>query len=360
MNGRGSLGSRWEELSLDYALGSPELARHQWHVQAQGSAEVPTRDEAEASTFDFGLSATGERVLTERVSLLGSLGSTWLQYGGGDPASRAYDSRQLDASVGGRFVVGSSDELTASLTLQSLGYPDDPGADYDRLGLLASARGERGSLAFDASLGLTAEDQADGSVSAATGTTADDHEELELSATATWTFESRFSGSLRFAHGTKDWSHPGDTNFDSAETSVGPGLDWAWADGWSMNLGSNWSWLRYRDRDGDDGTAGAAVDETLDDQDSFDLQVAVSLQQGALQLTLGHTWDGTHYPRSGQTALDTNVDGRGRTLSLSMAWAFAEAWSFDCSWSRDQDTYRARPEDDTVARALAASLRKTF
>jgi len=359
LTGSGSFGTAFDTLSVEYRVGSPAAARRRTSGGLSlGFEGEKSADPLAVDTVTFGLTADTERPAGSSLEWSGRVAYDAVDYAGGTTST--FGSRSLDGSL---TLVGSAGEATyeVGLTFDAWAYPDDRAADNRERSLHVAAWGSRSRLDWDLRASSSTHAAADtGSVSLQTGTTADDYDERNLSTALGWRFTDSLSSRLEIAWSTRSYDHPDAWNTSNDTFEMEPSVDWELGRGWSATLAAAWSMDRHRDRDGDDGSTAPAIRESMDDMDERRVETSLLHSTDEVSVSLGASWSREHYPASNQTVVDETVDSATRSLNLALSWRFYRDWTFEFSAERTTETFAVRPEDDTRAETIGASLQRTF
>ncbi len=357
--GRGSLGTTFNEMSVEYNVGRPSAALDQLSGGLTANFEGEKTDDPLASdTLNWGLNGKTTKGIGKDTELSADLSLDSINYLASTTTS--YDSRELNGSLGVSYF-GKNVEYGASLFIDNMTYSDDPAGDYSDFGIELSALGQKGKVDWEIAYTGSSRGYDDVlSESVQTGTTNDDYDSSELSITAEWSFSDSLSTEFSINWSDQSYDNPNETNFDFSTFEFGPDVDWDIGSGWSSTVSLHWSRERYKDRDGDDYDTSPAIQENIDDLNNRDLELSFMYSQKELDLSFGTNWSRDHYPTSNQTVNDENVDSRSRTMNFSLLWRYAADWSFEFNASRSDETYEARSEDNTRADSLSVSLNRKF
>ena len=358
-NGRTSLGTTFNEMSVEYTVGRPAASLDQLSGGINANFEGEKTDDPLASdTLNWGLNGKMTKGVGKNNEFSADMSLDSIDYLASTTTS--FDSHEWNLNFGLTHF-GEKVEAKGELFFDKMTYPDDPAGEYLDFGYILSANGQRGKVNWDVAYTGTSRGYDDiNSESAQTGTTNDDYHTDELSVTSEWSFDDRLSAELSLTWTGQDYDNPNETNYDFNTLTFGPDLDWNIGDGWSSTLSFHCTRERFKDRDGDDADTEPAIQENIDDLDNRELELSFMYSRKELDLSFGSTWARDHYPTSNQTINDENVDGKSRSLFFTLLWRFAPDWTFDFSASRADETYDVRSEDNTRADALSASLKRAF
>ena len=358
-NGRTSLGTTFNEMSVDYNVGRPAAALDQLSGGINANFEGEKTDDPLASdTLNWGLNGKMTKGVGKDNEFSADMSLDSIDYLASTTTS--FDSTEWSLSMGITHF-GQEVEASGTIFFDKMTYPEDPAGEYLDFGYTLSANGQRGKIDWDVAYTGTSRGYDDVlSESAQTGTTNDDYRTDELAITSEWNFNNRLSADLSATWTGQDYDNPNETNYDFNTFTFGPDLDWDMGEGWSSTLSFHWTRERYTDRDGDDSDTEPAIQENIDDLDNRELELSLMYSREDMDLSFGSTWSRDHFPTSNQTINDENVDSNSRSLFFTLLWRFAADWSFDFSASRSDEVYSARTEDNTRADALSASLKRAF
>jgi len=357
LNSRLSIGSRIDEVSVNYSIASPSMEKDSYRLSFLGYKESQKEDATSPDSSSYSLQAQGSKVINDSLQVDGNLEASSLAY---SPTSTyTFDNRTIEGALGVTFYKGLS-TYGAHAMFEDMKHPDDPGSDYTQTSYELSWQLDHSPRAYDITYLHTSEDTDDGSLSLESATTAGDYEDDDIRLSMSWTISDRVSSNFHFSRVTRQWTSPNEYNFDYDITELGAYLDLDAGSKIMIALSGTLSKERYRDRDGDDGLLGAIIREDLDDVDNAQLRLDLSTARGLVDLAIGTTWGRTHYPASSQTLFDLYVDGQSLGFDISVAWRFAKDWSLDLAADNNRETYDARHFDDTESDSYSATVRRTF
>ena len=359
MNAQASLGSTFDEVTIDYGLARPAAALEQLSASVNANFERDKSSGSYASdTFIWGINGEATKNLSDELELL-----TNIEIDGTDYLSKddlLFDSRQWNGEV----LVKHYDrylEIALGLLLENRTYPRDEPSNYDERAAEVLAYGMSGRLSWDFSYqkGLHSFENGD-SESAQTGTTNDDYSFQDIQVVSEWSFNESLVSEFSFSLYEQDYDNPDETNFDFSSIEFGPSLDWNMGSGWSSSFSVNWLRERYVDQDGDDADPGSVIEESLENLDTRSYELSFMYTEEKLDLYFGGTIGRDSYPNSPESIFASNVDARRNSLDFSLLWRFSNSWSFEFLASRWTEDYPIRPEDNTRADSLSASVKREF